>query len=283
MPAVNRSSRRQQQQAPTSVRRSTRANRLSFLRSPFVLGALGAIGGVLLIGYLISQASGTNDGHSSGDHAAADDSPDLPGVFVASQGGRHLEYSFTRSHSPVPYCEGIEWAGMDVSSATATPQTSDPTPTAIVTGTPPVPDDCYMSNPPSSGPMLGGQRGAEVGDGVLMDFPPAPDVYPRDVDIPREAIVHSLEHAGVFIGYNCATDNQPCWDVVSDLEDLANKRIENNDNRVTMGYFSDLPEGQIGLSAWTRVERFSFEEYDRKEAERFISTHSCRYDEEGVC
>lgn len=243
-----------------------------------------------LITYLIVQAGTPTEGLPAGERAATDDNPDLPGTFVASQGGRHLSYNFTRSHTPVPYCEGIAWSGAPVATSTASPTV---TPTATATETPhgeadvhdePAQrDDCYASNPPSSGAMLGGGRGVEVISGAFMDFPPAPDVYPRDIDLPREAITHSLEHAGVFIGYNCASDDESCWQVVDELEDIANNRIDNYDDRVTMGYFSDLPVGEIGLSAWTRYDRFAYTEFDRKRVERFLSTHSCRYDEEGFC
>ena len=275
-----------------SARTRRVVSRFAFLNSPLLLVAAGVLGVSLLIVYLISQASQTTD-MASGDHGAGDDDPSLPGLFVASQGGRHLTYSFTRSHDPIPYCEGVVWSGAPEASTTpstgpgtATPAAS-PTAEAEHESTPhaePTPrDDCYASNPPTSGPMLNAQRGAEVGEGILMNFPPEPDVYPRDVDIPREAIVHSLEHAGVFVAYNCTADDQACWDAVGDMEKLVNKRIDNNDDRVTMGYFSDLLPGEIALAAWTRVDRFPSTEFDLERVETFISTYSCRYDEEGFC
>jgi hypothetical protein len=281
-----RSDQKQRKSAAAPARNAPRARRFGrfgWITSPFLLGAVGAAIVALLVGYLITQASASSDGHSSGDHAALNDSPDLPGTFVPAQGGSHLGYSFTMSHTPVPYCEGVEWSGAGSTPEPTQTPTNTATPAATVTGTPTVREDCYLTNPPSSGPMLGGQRAADVGNGVRMTLPPDPDVYPRDVDIPREGITHTLEHAGVFVAYNCAQDDQACWDVVSDLEDLVNKRIDNYDNRVVMGYFSDLPQGQIGLSAWTRVDRFPYQEYDRKRAEQFIAAHSCRYDEEGIC
>lgn len=254
----------------------------------------GVLGLVALIAYLIIQASASTEGLSTSERAERDDRGDLPGIFVASQGGRHLSYNFTRSHTPVPYCEGVEWSGAPAASSTASPDVS-PTATATATATevpqgdseehhePAQRDDCYASNPPTSGPMIGGGRNVEVIPGALMNFPPAPNVYPRDIDLPREAITHSLEHAGVFIGYNCADDDEACWSVVDELEDIANNRIDNHDDRVTMGYFSDLPVGEIGLSAWTRYDRFPYTEFEEKRVERFISVHSCRYDGEGFC
>lgn len=275
-----------------SARARSVVSRFAFLNSPFLLVATGVLGVSLLIVYLISQATQGTD-MASVDHSAGDDDPSLPGIFVASQGGRHLTYSFTRSHDPIPYCEGVVWSGAPVLSTTPSTGSARATPVASPTAeaehksTPhaePTPrDDCYASNPPTSGPMIAGQRAAEVADGTLMNLPPEPDVYPRDVDIPREAIVHSLEHAGVFVAYNCASEDQACWEAVSDMENLVNKRIDNNDDRVTMGYFSDLPPGEIALAAWTRVDRFPSKEYDQDRVKTFVSTYSCRYDEEGIC
>jgi hypothetical protein len=227
---------------------------------------------VALIAYLIVQASAPPESLSAAERAERDDRADLPGTFVPSQGGRHLSYNFTRSHTPVPYCEGVEWSGAPAASSTA-PSGASPTATATATATeiphgeseahdePAQRDDCYASNPPTSGPMVGGETNVEVIPGALMEFPPAPNVYPRDIDLPREAVTHSLEHAGVFIGYNCVADDDACWNVVDELEDIANNRIDNHDDRVTMGYFSDLPAGEIGLSAWTRYDRFSYLEF----------------------
>lgn len=248
----------------------------------------GALGLVALVVYLVIQASAPEGGLSGADRAAADDSPDLPGTFVPSQGGSHLGYNFTMSHTPVPYCDGVPWSGATPVDPQAVTPTATPSPTATaatqVPGAEPTPrDDCYASNPPSSGKMLGGGAGVEVIPGAFMKLPPDPNVYPRDVDIPREAIVHSLEHSSVFVGYNCEAEDDACWQVIDDLEDVVNNRIDNYDNRVIMGYFSDLPPGEIGMSAWTRYDRFSYTEYDKKRVERFIAKHSCRYDEEGFC
>lgn len=250
--------------------------------------AVPAVGGVAalvaLIVYLIIQSSSQATGISAAEKAALDDSPDIPGTFVPSQGTKHLSYGWTPSHTPVPYCEGVAWSG-----ATATPTDATPTATATaVSATTPeatatVRTDCYASNPPSSGLMTGMDPRSEVVPGVLMNLPPDPDVYPRDVDIPREAIVHSLEHSALFVGYNCATEDQACWDVVTQLERIGNDRIDNNDNRVVVGRFSDLPVGQIGLSSWTRFDRFPYTEFTKERVVRFISKNACRVDLENFC
>jgi hypothetical protein len=50
-----------------------------------------------------------------------------------------------------------------------------------------------------------------------------------------------------------------------------------------MAHDSDLVEGTIGLSSWTRVYDFKYEDFDKNEVLRFIEKNSCRYDPEGFC
>jgi hypothetical protein len=150
------------------------------------------------------------------------------------------------------------------------------------TATPPA--ECYLSNPPSSGQHLGVLRNVDLGGGVtLANVPPNPDVYPPDVVIPRDAIPHILEHAGIYVGYNCAEGDDACQQVVDQLADLVNQRIDNNDDRVVMARNPDLPVGEMGLSSWTRVMNFRYQDYDESEARRFIDVHACRFDPEGFC
>jgi len=270
--------------------------------------AIGVVGAVLavvaLIAYLIFRSvSDSGDALAAWEKAEQDSSADLPGEFVPSQGRGHFSHTFSRERDPFPFCPGVEYAGAEdaegeetavaTEEAEATPtaaaeQTPTPEGTTVdhdspsPTGTPPA--DCYNSNPPSSGQHLGVQNNVEVVDGIILPrIPPDPRVYPSDMPMPREAIPHILEHAGVFVGYHCAEGDQACLDVVAELEDLVNDRIDNNDDRVVMALYPDLPEGQIGLSAWTRVMRFNYEDYDEGAVEDFIGTHSCRFDPEGFC
>jgi hypothetical protein len=119
--------------------------------------------------------------------------------------------------------------------------------------------------------------------GYVINVPPDPNVYPHDLDIPRDSIPHLLEHAGVYVGWNCADGDDACMEVIEELEALVNNRIDNHDDRVVMAWDSDIPEGQIGLAGWTRVDRFHYEEYERSRADDFIRVHSCRFDPERFC
>jgi hypothetical protein len=266
-----------------------------------MIGGVAAV--VLLIVYLLVQASGGGDGLSGPEKAEQDDNPDLPGVFHPTQGRGHFPYTFSLERDPRPFCEGVIHSGDDATPSgaatvvsTSTPQPSaTPQATGSVTAagtagsttpaaTPTQRTDCYNSNPPSSGQHLGVQRNVDVtGTGVFMNIPADPDVYEDDVLIPREAVAHILEHAGVFVGYNCAASDQACLDVVEQLKDLVNDRIDNNNDRVVMAHYLDLPEGEIGVSSWTRALNMKAAEYDQNAVEDFIGTHSCRFDPEGFC
>jgi len=264
----------------------------------FPVVPLAVAGGIVLvvalIAYLIIQASsGGGESLSASERAEQDSSTDLPGSFYPSQGRGHFTEGLI-GHVMFPFCEGVdqsELAGERSGQAFgATPGAATPTasPTPAFSPTPhapsvtAVPLDCHNSNPPSSGQHLGVQRNIDIGGGKVINIPPDPDVYPHDVEIPRDAIAHALEHAGVYIGWNCADGDQACLDTVQQVEDLANQHIDDND-RVVMAINLDLPVGEIGVASWTRVLRFPYAEYDEGAVSNFISTHSCRFDPEGFC
>jgi hypothetical protein len=251
----------------------------------------GVILVVALIIYLIIQSNSSATGLSGWEKAEADSSSSIPGTYVPSQGRGHFTGGYTTSRPPTPFCTGVAHSGADTSAAAATPS-AEATPTTASGATseatkpnetPTVPTNCYNSNPPSSGKHLNVQQNVDVGNGNIIKIPPDPDVYPPDVEVPRDAIAHILEHAGVFLGYNCKAGDSACDDVVAQITDLVNSRIDNNDDRVTMAHDNDLVEGTIGLSSWTRVYVFNYQDYNKDEVERFIAKNSCRFDPEGFC
>ena len=267
----------------------------------------GALAIVLLIVYLVLQQGDGGQSKSEAERAAADADPTKPGVYISPQGAGHFREPQSLARLQTPFCEGVARSETaDVKNRTAagatgtgTPRaTTTPSPTRTAnatsassgtpsagtpTATPTVRADCFLSNPPTSGQHLGSQRSAEVAPGVFVEIPPQNLVLPDDVELPRDAIPHVLEHAGVFIGWHCGEGDQACLDVVQQLRDLTEDRIENHDNRVVMGIDSDLPLGEIGIASWTRVLNVKASEIDMDEVRRFISTHSCRYDPEGFC
>jgi hypothetical protein len=222
---------------------------------------------------VIAVAIAACGGDDGGVRPELDDDPNLPGIFVPAQGRGHLPYTFSAGRDPKPFCPGVISA--DNASGEAAVDVPTPEPSEQ--------NACYASNPPSSGWHLGVQRNVEVSPGIAINIPPDPDVYPADVEIPREAIPHILEHAGVFVGYNCAGGDAACDDVVREIEAIVNDRIGNDDDRVVMAHDSDLPAGTIGLAAWTRVDTFAYGDFTPDRVERFIDVHSCRFDPEGFC
>jgi hypothetical protein len=132
--------------------------------------------------------------------------------------------------------------------------------------------------PPSSGLHVPVQRAVRLEDGTVTALPPRPGVY--DFDLPREAVPHIEEHAGVFVGYNC--DSAACDSAIEALEAVVIQELSLQ-RRVIMARFSDLPPDTIGLASWTRVDTFPAAEFDAERVAAFIRAHSCRFDPEGFC
>ena len=122
------------------------------------------------------------------------------------------------------------------------------------------------------------QRNILLEDGNRLNIPPEPDVY--DFAIPRESIPHLEEHAGVYVGYNCASD--ACDGAVERLTDLVSQELSLG-ARVVMSPDPDLDDDTIGLAAWTRVDNFTADEYTDERVRTFIKAHSCRFDPELFC
>lgn len=304
-----RLNRRQQARGAAPPVRTPSAARRTPVRAPASGGIpwvpIGVVGGIVvvvaLIAYLIVQSTGGDDGQPAHVRAEQDASTDLPGVFHPTQGRGHFNYTYSPGRTPRPFCEGVPKAegadpqstpgGTTTPGASSTPNASATPQTAVIgdsgsstpQATPTQRTDCYNSNPPSSGQHLNVQNDVDVGNGALIDIPGASEVLPPDVVFPREAIPHFLEHAGVFVGYHCSDSDTQCREVVDDLEGLVNDRIDNHGDRVMMSNDPDLPEGEIGLSSWTRVLNVKASDYDRDTVEDFVSAHECRFDPEGFC
>ena len=289
--SINRNQRRQDRdRAKKSAAQKPR--RWQDLPWRFIGVLSGGVAFVGLLIYLILQASSGPGETSAVPAAALDDSTEIAGNYAPFLGVKHLDEQLDVSYTPiVPYCDGVERSGIrEPGTPTGTEPAATPTVQATATsegtqqaGTATPDASCYNSNPPSSGRHFGVQRNKEIAPGTFTNVPPDPNVYPPDIDAPREVVAHVAEHAGIFVGYNCPDGEQACLDVVSELEGIVNNRIDNYDDRVTMMYFSDLPEGQIGLASITRWDRFDYSEFDEDRVEEFISDNACRYDTEGFC
>ena len=183
---------------------------------------------------------------SPSQRAELDDSPRLPGRFVPTQGRQHTAGVY-------PDYQRIEFCAERAT------------------------DTCYASNPPTSGTHLPVQR-VRLSDGRLITLPPDPGVY--NFVIPREAIPHIEEHAGVYAGYNCASSR--CSDAAERLAALVKEQISIG-ARVVMSADPDLDDDTIALVSWTRIDSFPAADYTDERARDFIQAHSCRFDPEGKC
>lgn len=179
--------------------------------------------------------------------AEQDDDPSLPGVFVPTQGRRHVQSTYPLTQH-VPFCEGEARSY------------------------------CYASNPPTSGLHLGVQRSVQLEGGGVVDLPPPPGIY--EFAVPRESIPHIQEHAGVYLGYNCASD--ACDEAVRQATGIVEDELALG-RRVVMSPDMDLDADTIALASWTRVDSFDAAEYGDGRVREFIRAHSCRFDPEGFC
>jgi len=206
-----------------------------------------AVNGAIYGGVLTTTAHTPQAVLSPSQRAELDDSRDLPGRFVPSQGRQHTAGAYPE-YARIGFCD----------DARAT--------------TP-----CYASNPPTSGTHLPVQR-IRLSDGRLLNLPPDPGIY--NFVIPREAIPHIEEHAGVYAGYSCSSSR--CNAAVERLIALAKAQISNG-ARVIVSPDTDLADNTIALVAWTRIDSFSAADYSDDRALAFIKAHSCRFDPEGKC
>lgn len=189
------------------------------------------------------NAPGVNDWQA----AEQDASAALPGTYVAPQG---------RSHIPgwqpgvtIPFCENGN-----------------------------INEDCYASNPPTSGQHIGVMSGVPLEGGQTVRIPPDPGIY--SYAFPKEAIPHIEEHAGVFVGYNCTSDT--CEAVVERLKLIVEEQLDEGE-RVIMAPYPDLPSERIAFASWTRYRVVTVAEFRDEIAREFIEVHSCRIDYENLC
>jgi len=207
----------------------------------------GRYAGVIVGEHAINGRNAAASSATAATRAEQDASDALPGRFVASQGRNHT--------LPYPVKPGVPFCA----------------PNAIAS-------DCYASNPPSSGLHLPVEPLVPLPDGHRLKIPPDPGVY--DFAIPREAIPHIEEHAGVYVGYNCAADD--CRATVERLKNVVTQEVSLG-ARVVLSPDPDLDPDSIGIAAWTRVDDFPASDYTDARVRKFIKAHSCRFDPETFC
>ncbi|HEY7269173.1 MAG TPA: DUF3105 domain-containing protein [Dehalococcoidia bacterium] len=118
---------------------------------------------------------------------------------------------------------------------------------------------CYTSNPPTSG-----QHAVNPGGFQIYENP-----------LPKENALHSMEHGGVVIWYN--TDDQSIIDQIKQIY----KDESNRKKLVVVTKYTEMEPNTIAVTAWTRLDKFSVSDFNRKRIVDFIEAHSKRFNPEG--
>jgi hypothetical protein len=103
--------------------------------------------------------------------------------------------------------------------------------------------DDYNSNPPTSGP----HTSVAAGPGV------------HDEPVPKETLVHSMEHGYVVVWYNCNGGPEPltadqCSQLAQDASAIATNANENG-KKVVMTPFAGM-ENRIAITSWQFPRHF---------------------------
>ena len=118
---------------------------------------------------------------------------------------------------------------------------------------------CYHSNPPTSGPHTASPMPFKV-----LENP-----------APKENLLHNMEHGGVVVWYN--TQNQEVIDQLASIvnDELGRRRL------VVMSAYTGMEPETIALTGWTRLDKFSAGDLERKRVTDFIEEHQRRFNPEG--
>jgi hypothetical protein len=207
-----------------------------------ILAGIGVIGLVALLVYAVTQANNTDSGPPDFQLAQEDADPNIPGVYYAPHpgpDGQLLTRDDRVHYAPgtvIPFCTQEQ-----VDAGTI----SDPL--------------CYTSNPPTSGPHTSTPQGF-----ANLENP-----------APKENIVHSMEHGGVYVWYN--TTDQDAIDLVKSVVQ------DNIDRRRFVGstIYTEMEEETIAITSWTRLDKFPVSELTEERLQEFIDANHKRFNPEG--
>jgi hypothetical protein len=122
----------------------------------------------------------------------------------------------------------------------------------------------YNSNPPTSGPH----------------DPRVPQFRIYNDPLPKEQLVHAMEHGGVVVWHNC-TQSPACPGVIDQLKEIVRDGLRNDKNLVMVPY-PDMEQDTIALTAWTRLDKFPVADFTPERVQRFIKDHEKRFNPEHV-
>ena len=195
-----------------------------------VLIVVGVTAGLI---FAVTQVN--KESQSAGAEAEQDRDPSLPGEWI-DPGGVYGSDEHTGTH---------------FAAGTVYPVCTDE-----------VTENCYTSNPPTSGSH----------DPVAVQW----GIY--DEPQRKEQLLHNMEHAGVVVWYNCTG----CEDVISELKDIVLGYLEDG-RLLVMTPYPEMEPDTIALTGWSRLDKFGVDEFDEGRVRRFIEAHECRFDPESIC
>jgi hypothetical protein len=119
---------------------------------------------------------------------------------------------------------------------------------------------CYNTSPPTSGP-----HSPQFAQNRVYDTP-----------VPKEQLVHSMEHGAVVVWYNTTDQN-----VIRSMAQIVNGANQAG-KLVVMAPYSNVgaPE-QIAFTSWTRMSKVNVSQYKEQTLLDFINAHSKRFNPEG--
>jgi Protein of unknown function (DUF3105) len=211
-----------------------------------ILIGLSVVALVAILVYAVTQANNTDSGPAAWQLAQEDADPNIPGVYYPPHPGPDgILYSppgqsDDRLHYPpgtvIPICTQEQIDSGNVSNPL-----------------------CYTSNPPTSGPH------SSTPQGFANLVNPAP----------KENIVHSMEHGGVFVWYN--TTDQAAIDLIKSV-------VQDNDDRrrfVGSTIYTEMEPETIAITSWTRLDKFPVAELTKERLQTFIDANHKRFNPEG--
>jgi hypothetical protein len=85
-----------------------------------------------------------------------------------------------------------------------------------------------------------------------------------------------MEHGGVVIWYNCSD----CGEVVASMSEIAEGYLEDG-RALVMTPYPEMEENTIALTSWSRLDKFSVDEYSEERLRTFVEAHERRFNPEG--
>jgi hypothetical protein len=119
---------------------------------------------------------------------------------------------------------------------------------------------CYNTSPPTSGP-----HSPQFAQNRVYDAP-----------VPKEQLVHSMEHGAVVVWYNTTDQN-----VIRSMAQIVSGANQSGKMVVMAPYSNVGATDLIAFTSWTRMSKVTVSQYKDQTLLDFINAHSKRFNPEG--